>query len=66
MSKTTINGVDYRDFSYIGEVENNTNEIKQYLAGVKDARDIVVIPIDAPFYITSGKQQPDTSVHQMD
>lgn len=68
MCKTTINGVDYRDFPYNGEAEKNTSEIINYLnsAKHKDARDVIVIPIDAPFYITSGRHQPDTSNHTMD
>jgi hypothetical protein len=57
MNKTTINGVDYRDFPYMEQIENNIREIVEYLNSVKK---------DTGLKIVIQSNQPDTSIHQMD
>lgn len=71
--KINIKGVEVKDNVMIfdmgdnqpdKEAENRTKEIIDYLNTCK--KNVMIVSPDAPFCITTGKQQPDTSVHQMD
>lgn len=58
MGKTTINGVDYRDFPYMEQIKKNINEIINYLNGTKDDSHRLKVTVQSV--------QPDTSNHTMD